>query len=317
MNHASRCAIVSLAALASAAPIAAAFLGIWPGVQPFVSLAVAGLALAGMLFHALLVRHLGAADVLARVRQNCQEERQARERAEAALAETHDALCRLMRQQEQVREGERKRIARDIHDDLGQHLLALKIELQLASHGAGPTTVPGATTLARLANNVDQTIAALRVVIDNLRPAALEDGLQVAIEQHLREFSRQNGIAYKLIAGLDNAGSPAQREFDVVLLRILRESLANVVRHAQATEVWVALKRGERDITLEIRDNGIGMAPAQSGPEGGEGGSAVASQGCGLAGIADRVAAVGGSFAIDSGPGEGTVLSMSIPLPQP
>jgi len=306
MNHASRCAIVSLAALACAAPIAAAFLGVWPGVQPFVSIAVLGLVGAGMLFHSMLVRHLGAADVLAQVRQACQDEKQGRLRAERALADTHDALCRLIRQQEQVREAERSRIARDIHDDLGQHLLALKIELQLASHGAGPSTAPGPTTLARLADNVDQTIAALRVVIDNLRPAALEDGLQVAMEHHLREFSRLNGIGYKLIAGADVATGPAQRDLDVVLLRILRESLANVVRHAQASEVWVALKRGERDVTLEIRDNGIGMAATASEP---------VQRGCGLAGIADRVAAVGGSFAIDSGPGEGTVLSMSIPLP--
>ena len=314
MNHASRCAIVTLAACASTAPIMAAFLGIWPGVQPFLSLAVAGLVLVGVLFHTLLVRHLGAADVLARVRQQCQDQKKARETAEAALAETHDALCRLIRQQEQVREAERNRIARDIHDDLGQHLLALKIELQLASHGAGPNTAPGPTTLERLADNVDQTIAALRVVIDNLRPVALEDGLQVAMEQHLREFSRLNGIGYKLIAGLDGATGPGQRDLEVVLLRILRESLANVVRHAQASEVWVAVKRGDQDITLEIRDNGIGMAPAPVHGQEQSQGCGQAQRGCGLAGIADRVAAVGGSFAIDSGPGEGTVLSMSIPL---
>lgn len=120
----------------------------------------------------------------------------------------------------------------------------------------------------------------------------------------MREFSRLNGIGYQLITG--EGGNACPRDLDVVLLRILRESLANVVRHAQASEVWVALKRGDKDVTLEIRDNGIGIARTPD----------AAPRGCGLAGIADRVAAAGGSFAIDSGPGAGTVLSMSIPLPQ-
>ncbi|MDB5962685.1 MAG: two-component sensor histidine kinase [Massilia sp.] len=289
-------------------------LGLWPGTQPLLSMAMTGMALAALVFHCILVRHLGAADALASAREQVKREQHARGKAEQALAETHDALYRLIRQQEQVRESERNRIARDIHDDLGQHLLALKIEVQLARHGEACNPAPGPSTLERLAENVDQTIAALRVVIENLRPQALEDGLQVAMEHHLREFSRLNGIGYQLIAGADHAGGPFDRDLDVVLLRILRESLSNVVRHAQASEVWVALKRSDKDVTLEIRDNGIGIAaPPVASPDSA---NAAAPRGCGLAGIADRVAAVGGSFAIDSGPGAGTVLSMSIPLPQ-
>lgn len=310
MNHTSRCALFSIALLACLAPVAAAMLGLWPAPQPLLSLAVAGLALSGLMFHCFLLRHLGAADALAGARQRCGAEQAGRIKAEHALADTHDALCRLIRQQEQVRETERNRIARDIHDDLGQHLLALKIEVQLARHGEGGGPAPGPTTLARLADNIDQTIAALRVVIDNLRPHALEDGLQVAMEHHLREFSRLNGIGYQLITGADEPAGAAHRDLDVALLRILRESLSNVVRHAQASEVWVALKRSDKDVTLEIRDNGIGIAPSAAHD------TPAAAHGFGLAGIADRVAAVGGSFAVDSGPGAGTLLSMSIPLPQ-
>ena len=308
MNHASRCAILSVALVASTAPVGAAMLGLLPAVQPMLSLAVAGLALCGLLFHGLLLRHLGAADALNLARARLDSEARLRSKAEQALADTHEALCRLMRQQEQVRETERNRIARDIHDDLGQHLLALKIEVQLASHGADAGSAPGLSTLERLAQNIDATIASLRVVIDNLRPLALDDGLQVAMEHHLREFSRLNGIGYQLITGAGQATGAVHRDLEVILLRILRESLANVVRHAQASEVWVALRKGDKDVTLEIRDNGIGLAPNPAGR---------AAHGSGLAGIADRVAAVGGSFAIDSGPGAGTVLSMSIPLPQP
>lgn len=305
MNHANRCAIVAVLAGASLAPVAATGMGLWPGVQPLLPVALAGLALTGLLFHCLLVRHLGAADTLARAGESLEAEQLARERAEQSLAETSDALCQLIRQQEQVRDTERQRIARDIHDDLGQHLLALKIELQLARHGDEPQQTPAPAALARLADHVDRTIASLRTVIDNLRPQALDDGLQVAMEHHLSEFSRLNGIGYQLITG-EGGAAFRHRDLDVVLLRILRESLANVVRHAQASEVWVALKRSDKGVTLEIRDNGIGMARTADN----------ASHGCGLAGIADRVAAAGGSFAIDSGPGAGTVLSMSIPLPQ-
>ena len=313
MNHSSRCALLTIALVAGVAPIAATLLGLWPGVQPVLSLALIGLALAGLLFHQLLVRHLGAADVLAAAQARCAAEQQARSRAEQALGERDDALHRLMRQQEQVRENERNRIARDIHDDLGQHLLALKIDIELASHGAANgQAAPAPATLARLARNVEQTIAALRVVIDNLRPMALEDGLQVAMEQHLREFSRRNGIGYQLITGAEPSAGAGWRELDVVLLRIFRESLANVVRHAQASEVWVALKRSDNAVTLEIRDNGIGMAAPPAGAPGG----ATSTRGCGLAGIADRVAAAGGSLSIDSGPGAGTLLSMSLPLPR-
>jgi signal transduction histidine kinase len=84
----------------------------------------------------------------------------------------------------------------------------------------------------------------------------------------------------------------------------LQESLSNIVRHAQATEVKIALRRNGDQLTMQVRDNGIGMAGRP------------ASRGCGLAGMADRVAAAGGQFAIDSEPGAGTLLSLSVPLPR-
>jgi signal transduction histidine kinase len=90
-----------------------------------------------------------------------------------------------------------------------------------------------------------------------------------------------------------------------MLFRILQESLANVARHAQATAVKVALERSGDLLTLTVQDNGVGMADGQD------------TRGCGLVGIADRVAAAGGKFAIDSEPGNGTLLSLSIPLQRP
>jgi signal transduction histidine kinase len=274
-----------------------------PGfVQPVALIAVPWLMLVGWGFHVLLGRHLRIVDRLAYCDTQLGSERHARQLAERALADTQTSLCRLTNQQEHVRENERNRIARDIHDDLGQHLLAFKIELSLIQVGTSAAHPLVNQHVGRLMHSVDLTIASLRVIINNLRPLALEQGLQSAMETHLSEFSRLNGIRHEL--DFDPAAFDRNRDgaVDAMLFRILQESLANVVRHAQATEVKIALNRSGDQLTLKVRDNGIGMAGHP------------AARGCGLAGIADRVAAAGGRFAIDSEPGAGTLLSLSIPL---
>jgi signal transduction histidine kinase len=284
---------------------AAAAFGDWPFAQPLVPIAILWLALLGWGFHALLGRHLRSHDRLAYSEAQLGMERRARAQAERSLADTRTALCRVIQQQEQVRETERKRIARDVHDDLGQHLLALKIELslmQVSTNGAHPLIHQ---RLGALLDKLDLTIRSLRRIINDLRPLALEHGLQTAIETHLSEFSRVNGIRHELEADPEAFHAYPDRSVDSMLFRILQESLTNVVRHAQATEVKIALTRSGDLLTLNVRDNGIGMAGQP------------ASRGCGLAGIADRVTAAGGQFIIDSKPGAGTLLSLSIPLLRP
>ena len=187
-------------------------------------------------------------------------ERHARAQAEKSLADAHTSLCRLVQQQEHVRENERNRIARDIHDDLGQHMLALKIELsllQVSTSGAHPLVHQ---KVGALLGNLDQAIAALRVVIKDLRPLALEHGLQTAMQAHLAEFTRLNGIRHELDAEPAAFHPGGEAGVDAMLFRILQESLANVARHAQATEVKIALVRSGDLLTMNVRDNGIGMA---------------------------------------------------------
>jgi signal transduction histidine kinase len=291
--------------LAAVAVSGAAATGAWPTGQPLVLMAVLWLLLLGWGFRALLGRHLRFNDKLAYAEAQVGLERHARALAERALADTHASLCRLVHQQEQVRETERKRIARDIHDDLGQHLLAMKMELSLMqASGAGAGT-PVYHKVGMLLQNLDLTIGSLRTIINDLRPPALEQGLQSAMQHHLAEFSRLNGIRHELEADPGVFQANPDRALDAMLFRILQESLANVARHAQATEVKVALAHSGDRLTLEIRDNGVGMAERHD------------TRGCGLAGIADRVAAAGGKFAIDSEPGNGTLLSLSIPLQRP
>jgi signal transduction histidine kinase len=266
--------------------------------------------LLGWGFHALLKRHLRLDDELANHETQLAIERHARMTAERSLATTHTTLCKLARQQEQVRETERQRIGRDIHDDLGQNLLTLKIDLSLlhvSTTGAHPLISQKVTGMM---GNLDLTIASLRAVINDLRPAALEQGLGNAIAWQLEEFSRLHGIRHVLRAEPGVFDCPTDHERDAMVFRILQESLSNVARHAHATEVAVALQRCGAVLTLTVQDNGVGM-PAVVG-----GGTQRAAQGSGLTGIRERAAAIGARFAIESQPGCGTLLRLSFPVPQ-
>jgi signal transduction histidine kinase len=211
-------------------------------------------------------------------------------------------------QQSEVRDDERQRIARDIHDDLGQHLLSLKIELSLLRMNAGSAHPMLRQRLDTMAGNLDQTISSLRAIINNLRPQGLEQGLRAAIEGQLAEFARLNNVHCNFEADAQAFAHGADEQRDAALFRILQEALANVARHARATELHVALRLQAARLVLTVRDNGVGMPREQAG--------AACAQGCGLDGIGQRVAQAGGRFAIDSEPGAGTELSLSFPLEQ-
>ena len=266
--------------------------------------AVVWMLLLGWGFHALLRRHLRLDGNLADKEAQLAVERLARATAERALAGAHLSLCQLARQQESVRETERQRISRDIHDDLGQNLLALKIDLSLlhvSTTGAHPHITQ---KVVDMMGNLDTTIKSLRGVINDLRPAALDTGLRAAIEWQLAEFSRMHGIRHALSVEPGAFDMQPDKERDAMVFRILQESLSNVARHAHATDVTVEMLRCGSVLTLTVEDNGVGMPQAL--PKGGSG----------LAGMRDRATAIGGRFAIDSRPGAGTVLTLSFPLLQ-
>ena len=275
---------------------------------PALLAALAWMLLLGWGFHALLKRHLRLDDRLAEHEAQLAVERHARQTAERALAATHHSLCQLARQQETVRETERQRIGRDIHDDLGQNLLTLKIDLSLlhvSTTGAHPMNTQKVNCMM---GNLDLTIQSLRAVINDLRPVALENGLGSAIAWQLDDFSRMHGIRHALRAEPGVFDYPADPERDAMVFRILQESLSNVARHAHATDVRVELQRCGGVLTLTVQDNGVGM-PATPLDQGN-------GQGSGLTGIRDRAAAIGGRFAIESEAGVGTLLRLSFPVPQ-
>jgi signal transduction histidine kinase len=302
MKRAHRTFAAALALGAACAPSRAFSPAGWTAPPPGLLVAALWLLAIGWCFHALLRYHLRFDDRLCEAQAQLGVERHARVLAERALAETHKILCRLVEQQEGVRDTERRRIARDIHDDLGQNLMALKIDLTMMQQSTRANP-PLRARIEQMIRNLDLAIRSLRGIINDLRPLALDAGLRDAMEWQLSEFTRLNGIPHHFAA--DPAAFDTDKTFDAMLFRILQESLSNVARHARATQVRVELTRSNGQLSLMIHDNGIGINCEQAG------------HGCGLERIRDRVAALGGAFTIASQPGGGCRLSLCIPLAQP
>ena len=206
------------------------------------------------------------------------------------LAAHHDA----------VREEERKRIALEIHDELGQLLTALKMDISLLRmhSGADPAVVRRTDDMREL---VEKTIGVVRQVASNLRPAALNLGIVPALEWLVEDFGRRTGIAYEL--NLFGDGIELDDARATAVFRIVQESLTNVMRHAAAAMVAVTLGRDGDALLLEVRDDGCGfdLEAARRGPS------------FGLRGIRERVRGLGGALSVDSGPGRGTALSIRLP----
>lgn len=277
-----------------------------PGALPNAWLADAmltGAALLAAIALTLLWRQYRLRDELAELRAQLASERSLRGGAEQALVETHAHLCRLTQHQQGIRDAERRRIGRDIHDDLGQHLLALKMDVGTlhALPGCGGAVL--GPRLTQLEQRIDLAVRSLRVVINDLRPVALEDGLRCALTRQLDDFSRLSGIACSLQADVEALGAAEACGAEAVLYRIMQEALANVARHAGASSVSVALSRRPQRLAMAVSDNGVGLPPAVA-----------AGAGCGLPGMKERVASAGGRVKIISQPGRGTTVLVSMPL---
>jgi signal transduction histidine kinase len=241
-------------------------------------------------------RHLRA--VVSILEARLAHERGARDMAERALADTRKQVHHLSASQQSLRDADRRRIARDLHDDLGQHLLALGFDIDALSANHPPLAEP----LARMETRLQQISGAMRSIVRDLRPEALESGLHDALRQQVEQFSRISGIRCRLEAEAAAFSAPSGDGIDTAVYRVLQESLSNIVRHAQASEVSVGIRRRENRLSLTVRDNGVGL-PTPAAP-----------RGSGLRGIAERVADAGGHLDIDSVPGMGTALTMSFPL---
>jgi signal transduction histidine kinase len=225
-------------------------------------------------------------------------------RAEQALHKSQELLRQLAAYQEQIKEDERKRIAREIHDELGQNLMALRIDASMLQ-ARTIRSHPRLNEKVRLALvHIDTIIKAVRAIINNLRPSVLDLGLHAAIDWQVNEFERRTGIACKLEMEGDDRDVNLDETRATALFRIVQESLSNVARHAQASQVHIKLGRDGSRLIMKIADDGVGMFP----------GNRRKPNSFGLLGIEERISALGGAFAINSMPGEGTVLNLSIPV---
>jgi signal transduction histidine kinase len=221
--------------------------------------------------------------------------------SEAKLQKTNDNLRRLAAHAETIKESERKRIAREIHDDLGQNLLALRIEVDLLASRTNKRH-PRLHTRARwMLEQIDATIKSVRQIINDLRPHVLDLGLTAAVDWQIAEFQRRTGLACELVS--HNHDLHVSDRCATTLFRILQESLTNVSRHARATRVRVELAVDPESISMTISDNGIGLSKA--------GGQKPGS--FGLVGIEERVRILGGKCIITSSANAGTTVHVSIP----
>jgi signal transduction histidine kinase len=218
------------------------------------------------------------------------------------LQQSHQNLRRLAAHADQIKEGERKRIAREIHDDLGQNLLALRIEADML---ATRTRERHPRLHARARSTlfqIDATIKSVRQIINDLRPNVLDLGLSAAVEWQIAEFKRRTGIACELI---DEPKEVVLNDHAATaFFRILQESLSNIVRHAHATSVRIELKCSGKLLTMTVSDNGIGLGARERGKVGS----------FGLVGIEERISILEGAFSITSTDGEGTTVCVSVPL---
>lgn len=162
-----------------------------------------------------------------------------RKQAEEALRQSQEELRQLASYQERIKEDERKRIAREIHDELGQNLLALRIDIAMLHARTGNTHPKLNKKVHAVLEHIDSTMKAMRAIINNLRPTVLDLGLNAAIEWQVKEFQRRTGIACELV--MPEAEVVVDDNRATALFRILQESLNNVFRHARATRAKIEL----------------------------------------------------------------------------
>jgi PAS domain S-box-containing protein len=226
-------------------------------------------------------------------------------KAEEALRHSRAELRDLASHQEQVKEDERKRIARDIHDDLGQNLLALRLDLSrmmtAQNSTSGPIAIPKEWSEGALLQ-IDTTIKAVRAIINDLRPAVLDLGLHAAVEWQAKNFERCSGIACEV--HIDHEEFTIRDALATAMFRIVQESLTNIMRHAQASRAQIEILRENNNLSIRVADDGIGLPPDY----------ARSTDAFGLIGIEERVHALGGIFSITSAPGKGMAIMLSIPI---
>ena len=216
------------------------------------------------------------------------------------LQESREQLRELSKHNARALEEERKHVSRELHDEMGQQLAALRMEVSVLGLRARADQLAGSQQLDMLLGRVDRLVASVRGLVQQLRPAALDGGLAAALEWLGEEFRRSSGIACQL--DVDVSACDMDAEQSTMVFRIAQESLTNVRRHAQARQVVLKLQRGSAEtIELSISDDGVGLDPDRL------------RAGYGLLGMQERAHLMGGELTIESKPpGGGTTIRLRV-----
>jgi PAS domain S-box-containing protein len=231
-----------------------------------------------------------------------------RQRAEAELNQSQEQLRALADRLVRAREEEATRIARELHDQFGRYLTTIKMDVRSIERDlAGEITSEVGRVLRdkaqTIGQTVDETVQTVRAIATQLRPGLLDDlGLAAAIEWQAGDFQKRSGISCSLT--LTGEDPPVGRDQATALFRIFQEILTNVARHAQAAKIWVHLEEEHDAIVLEVEDDGVGISQAQLKQH----------RSLGLLGMRERALAFGGTVEIAGEPGQGTIVTVRMPL---
>ena len=250
----------------------------------------------------LLWQTLGLGMVVALVSVNRFRVLERRAEDQRTLAEAAEARMRVLSNEiVATQEEERKKLSRELHDHIGQMLTGLRMELgRMERLGVG--SVPMLPALEDSRRLVDEVMRTVRDLAMGLRPSMLDDfGLQPALEWLVRDFSRRSGLqaSVTVSGGLEGLPDPHR----TCVFRAVQEALTNCARHSGATRVTVDVTSGQRDLTVTVRDNGVGIPPERRG------------EGLGLRGLEERAKELNGTMTIETGSGAGTAVRMWLPTP--
>ncbi len=223
--------------------------------------------------------------------------------AEEKLKKSHEELRQLATHLQDIREDERTRIAREIHDELGQQLTGLKMDISWLSKKLSSESGEINQKLAESLKLIDDTVKTVRRISTQLRPSILDDlGLISAMEWQSEEFEKRFKIKTEFIANV--ATVQTESEIATGFFRIFQESLTNVLRHSKATEVKALLNSKDGKLVLKITDNGIGFKATEIENK----------KTLGLLGMKERTLIMGGTYEITSKPGNGTTVVVTVPI---
>jgi len=224
-------------------------------------------------------------------------------RAEEEIRKSRERLRDLSGRLQSLLEEERTRISREIHDELGQALTALKIDLSLTRRSlVSGGHAEQSAKIHEFEDAVNRILRTVRKIATDLRPGVLDElGVAPAIEWMAKDFQSRTGIGCKVsLQGVDKISDTV---LSTAIFRIVQEALTNVMRHAAASQVNVSFKKKDRTLVVEVRDNGIGITE----------GRIIGSKSFGLIGIRERVRLLGGDAVIRGKPGEGTLVRVTLP----